>query len=128
MLVAQGDDHMIRTALFRPLSALLPVLGPGFKTNMHRPAGERPVNHRAPPRHVLEKIKLAGTAAEDMTDLFYATKNGAFARGGLAVVTVSTSSGAAATTAVIGGTYPIARTSLIALLSAHLRGIPLVIV
>jgi len=55
-------------------------------------------------------------------------KNGTFARSGLDVSTVPISSGAAATTAVIAGTYSIARTSLIALLSAHLRGIPIVIV
>ena len=75
-----------------------------------------------------EKIQVAGPPAEDMTDLYYAIKTGMFGRAELDVEMVATSNGAAATTAVITGTYPIARTSMLVILSAHLRGIPVTIV
>jgi NitT/TauT family transport system substrate-binding protein len=75
-----------------------------------------------------EKLRIAGPPTEDSTNLFYAIKTGMFTRGGLDVEMISTSSGTAATAAVISGTYEIAKTSLMALFTAHLRGIPIVIV
>jgi NitT/TauT family transport system substrate-binding protein len=75
-----------------------------------------------------EKVRVAGPPTEDLTSFYYALKSGALARAALDFELVPTSSGAAATTAVIAGTYEIAKTSLIAVFTAHLRGIPVVIV
>jgi ABC-type nitrate/sulfonate/bicarbonate transport system substrate-binding protein len=72
------------------------------------------------------RIQVVGPPAESATNLYYAIKTGMFAHAGLDVTMVATNSGAAGTTAVITGTYELVRTSLLPLLSAHLRGIPLV--
>lgn len=76
----------------------------------------------------LEKLRVAGPPTEDSTNIYYAVKTGLFARAGLEVEIVNTSNGSTATQAVIGGTYEIARTNLLSLLSAHLRGIPVALV
>jgi NitT/TauT family transport system substrate-binding protein len=75
-----------------------------------------------------ERIRIAGPLNEDMTPPYYAIKSGMFSRAGLEVELVGTSSGSAAVTAVIGGTYEIAKTSLLSVFAAHLRGIPIAIV
>lgn len=75
-----------------------------------------------------ERVQVAGPMAEDATNLFYGVKSGAFERAGLSVEIVTMATGAAATTAMITGTYDIAKTSLLAVFSAHLAGIPIVIV
>lgn len=87
-------------------------------------AAARPASVRA----ALEPIQLICVETEDMTDLYYAVKTGMFARNGLDVTLVPTSSGAAATAAVVSGTYQIAKTSFLPLFSAHLQGIPLVVI
>jgi NitT/TauT family transport system substrate-binding protein len=76
----------------------------------------------------LEKIRMVAPPAEDLTNLYYAIKTGMFAREGIEVEMIPASSGAAATTAVLTGTYEVARTSLLVVLAAHLRNIPVVIV
>lgn len=76
----------------------------------------------------LEKIRVAGVPTDDMTPIFYAAKNGLYQKAGLDVEIVPTSSGAAATEAVIAGTYEIGKGSLIASLLAHLKGLPLTII
>jgi NitT/TauT family transport system substrate-binding protein len=75
-----------------------------------------------------EKLRAAGPPTEDATNIYYAVKNGLFARAGLDVEMVNTSSGTAATTAMIAGTYEIARTSILPLLAAYLRNIQVAIV
>jgi NitT/TauT family transport system substrate-binding protein len=76
----------------------------------------------------LQALQVAGVPSEDMTDCYYAVKTGMFARNGLDVTLEASSSGAAATAAVVSGTYPIGKSSLLALMNAHLQGIPLVAV
>lgn len=76
----------------------------------------------------LEKIVLAGVPSEDLTPFFYAIKSGLYQRAGLDVSFVATSSGSAATTAVVAGTYQMGKGSVIATLNAHLRGLPIRIV
>ncbi len=78
------------------------------------------------PASAAEALQIAGVPSEDMTDCYYAVKTGMFARSGLDVSLIATSSGAAATAAVVSGTYPIGKSSLLALMNAHLKGIPLV--
>jgi len=71
-----------------------------------------------------QKIVVVGPASESQTDLYYAIKNGMFAHAGLEVSIVNLSSGAAATTAVITGTYELGITNVLPIFSAYLRGIP----
>lgn len=77
---------------------------------------------------MLESVRLAGVATEYGTNLYYAVKNGLFKRVGLDVEYVFTSSGTAATTGMIAGTYELGRTSLTAAFAAHLRGVAIEIV
>ena len=76
----------------------------------------------------LEKIRLAGVPTDDLTSVYYAIKTGMYAKAGLDVEVVPTSSGTVATTAVIAGTYEIGKGSAIASLVAHLRDLPLVVI
>jgi NitT/TauT family transport system substrate-binding protein len=76
----------------------------------------------------LEKIRLAGVATDDLTPVYYAIKNGLYQKAGLDVEVVPTSTGTAATEAVVGGAYEMGKGSLIASLVAHLKGLPLTIV
>ena len=73
----------------------------------------------------LEKIRLGGAATDDLTPVIYAIKHGLYKKAGLDVEYIPTSSGTAATTAVISGEYEMGKGSLIASLTAHLRGLPL---
>jgi len=72
----------------------------------------------------LETLRLAGVPTDDMTPVFYAIKTGMYAKAGIDLQFVPTSSGGAATTAVIAGAYDIAKTSPLAPVLAHVRGIP----
>ncbi len=76
----------------------------------------------------LEKLQVCGTTTEDMTNLFYGIKVGMFTKERLDVELVPTATGAAATTAVIAGTYDIAKTSTLVVFAAYLHDIPIVIV
>ena len=76
----------------------------------------------------LDKVRLAGVATDDLTPVYYAIKAGLYQKAGLDVEVVPTSSGTAATEAVVGGAYELGKGSLIASLVAHLKGLPLTIV
>ena len=76
----------------------------------------------------LEKIRFGGVPTDDLTPIFYALKNGLYQKAGLDVEFVPTSSGTAATTAVLSGSYEMGKGSLLASLLAHLRQLPLQIV
>jgi NitT/TauT family transport system substrate-binding protein len=76
----------------------------------------------------LETIRLAGVATDDLTPVYYAINKGLYKKAGIDVQVVPTSSGGAATQAVIGGAYELGKGSLIASLSAHLKNLPLTIV
>lgn len=73
-------------------------------------------------------LQVAGATAEDFTPLYYGIKTGMFSKAGLDVSIIATNSGSAATAAVVSGTYQIAKTSLLGVFNAHLRGIPIVII
>jgi NitT/TauT family transport system substrate-binding protein len=75
-----------------------------------------------------QKVQLAGPPTEDLTSLYYAIKNGLFLKEGLDLSLVGTSSGTAATTAMIAGTYELAKTSTLPVFNAHLRGIGIQVV
>jgi NitT/TauT family transport system substrate-binding protein len=76
----------------------------------------------------LDKVRLAGVATDDLTPVYYAIKNGLYQKAGLDVEVVPTTSGTAATEAVVSGAYEMGKGSLIASLVAHLKGLPLTIV
>jgi NitT/TauT family transport system substrate-binding protein len=75
-----------------------------------------------------QKVGLVGPETEDLTSLYYAIKNGLFLREGVDLTLTGASSGTAATAAVIAGTYEMAKASLLAMFSAHLRGLPISII
>lgn len=76
----------------------------------------------------LEKVRLIGVPTDDLTPVYYAIKNGLYAKAGLDVEVVASASGTAATEAVISGAYEMGKGSLIASLIAHLKGLPATIV
>jgi NitT/TauT family transport system substrate-binding protein len=76
----------------------------------------------------LDKIRFGGVPTDDMTGVYYAIKSGMYAKAGLDVEIVPTSSGTVATTAVVTGAYEMGKGSLIASLAAHLHDLPLVVV
>jgi NitT/TauT family transport system substrate-binding protein len=76
----------------------------------------------------LEKIRLAGVQTDDLTPVYYAEKAGLYQKAGIDVEIVPTSSGTAATTALVSGAYEMSKGSLISGLVAHLRDLPLVMV
>lgn len=76
----------------------------------------------------LEPIQLGATPADDITPFLYAIKSGLYQKAGLDVQYVPTTSGSAAATAVIAGTYQMGAGSCIASMLAYLRGIPLAVV
>jgi NitT/TauT family transport system substrate-binding protein len=75
-----------------------------------------------------KKIRIAAFQSDAMTPAFYAYEHGLYEKGGLDVEMVATSSGSAATTAVVAGTYEMGQASAIASLLAHLRRLPVVVV
>ncbi|HYZ15608.1 MAG TPA: ABC transporter substrate-binding protein, partial [Candidatus Acidoferrum sp.] len=62
------------------------------------------------------------------TPLLYALHSGMFRQAGLDVRILPESSGAAVTAAVIGGNFDIGKSSVVPLINAHLRGLPIAIV
>ena len=72
----------------------------------------------------LTKITVGVNGSDDVTPLLWAKTSGMFARAGLDVDIQKFGSGSIATAAVIGGSLDAARSSLLPLISAHSRGIP----
>jgi NitT/TauT family transport system substrate-binding protein len=75
-----------------------------------------------------ETIRVAGPVSEGQTDLYYAIKNGLFARAGLDVSMNPVNNGAAATAAVVTGAYEAGISNVLSIFAAHLRGIPVVMI
>lgn len=70
------------------------------------------------------KLSVGVNASDDVAPLLWAKTSGMFTRAGLDVDIQKFTSGSIAVAAVIGGSLDIARTSLLPLISAHNRGIP----
>jgi NitT/TauT family transport system substrate-binding protein len=77
---------------------------------------------------VLTTVRVAGVQTDDITPLVYAIRTGMFARAGLDVQSMPTNSGAATAAAVASGAYEIGKSSLLSLMNAHLRNLPLVVI
>lgn len=73
-------------------------------------------------------IRLGGVITDDLTPVLYAVHAGLYKKAGLDVQVISTSSGTAATTAAVAGTYEMGKGSAVASFVAHLKNLPLVVV
>jgi NitT/TauT family transport system substrate-binding protein len=76
----------------------------------------------------LISLTVGGVFSDDMTPIFYAEKAGYFRREGLDVNLVPATSGSAMAAAVIAGTYQFGKASLLSVVNAHLKQIPLDVV
>jgi len=76
----------------------------------------------------LTVVRVAGVQTDDITPLVYAIRTGMFARAGLDVQSMPTNSGAATAAAVASGAYEVGKSSLLSLMNAHLRNLPLVVI
>ena len=83
----------------------------------------RPARAQSP-----EKFQFTGVPTDDMTPIYWALTNGAYRKAGLDVEIAPSSAGAAATAAVLSGTYDMGKTSSVAALLAYVKGLPIVIV
>jgi NitT/TauT family transport system substrate-binding protein len=79
-------------------------------------------------QQTLTVVRVAGVQTDDITPLVYAIKSGMFARAGLDVQSMPTNSGAATAAAVVSGSYEVGKSSLLSLMNAHLRNVPLVVI
>jgi NitT/TauT family transport system substrate-binding protein len=73
---------------------------------------------------------LRATSAIDdaATPFLYATESGLFRKNGFDASLERATNGAAAVSAVVGGSFELGKSSVISLLSAHVRGLPVVVV
>jgi NitT/TauT family transport system substrate-binding protein len=76
----------------------------------------------------LVPMHLASNAADDVTPLLWAQHTGAFAKAGFDVDIQKFSTGSVISAAVIGGAIPIGKSSLLPLIGARSRGVPLQLV
>lgn len=74
------------------------------------------------------RLRVASTPNEEVTPILYAQSAGLFRAAGLDVDLQVISSGTAITAAVVGGAIDIGRASLFGVITAHVRGVPLVLV
>ena len=75
----------------------------------------------------LTKIRVAGSADGSIIGALWAAQSGIFQRYGLDVDVSRSNSGAAVSAAVIGGSLDIGKSSLLGLIEAHVKGIPLLL-
>lgn len=71
----------------------------------------------------LRTVRLAAAADDDITPILYGQSSGIFKKAGLDVQLQHLNSGSATAAAVAGGAIDIGKSSLMALISAHARGI-----
>jgi NitT/TauT family transport system substrate-binding protein len=73
-------------------------------------------------------LRVIGPPNDGFKAVYYAAKNGVFAKHGIEVEVSSINSGAAAAAALIGGAAEIAYTNVTTLILAHNRGVPMQII
>lgn len=74
------------------------------------------------------QIKAAGVPEESVTPALWAVSSGIFRRAGLDVTVDPQRSGTAIAAGVAGGAYTLGKSSLASLISAHVRGLPFLLV
>jgi NitT/TauT family transport system substrate-binding protein len=75
----------------------------------------------------LTAIRLGTTIADDLTPVEFAVRNGAYRRAGLDVQIMPATNGSVIAAGVLGGGFDAGKSSLVALMSAHLRGLPVTV-
>lgn len=75
----------------------------------------------------LTKLRVSGSPDHDIIGTLWGVQSGLFAKYGLDVTVQVANSGAVVTAAVIGGSLDIGKGSLLSLLGAHARGVPIVL-
>ncbi len=73
----------------------------------------------------LTTIKVGLVPSDDITPVLYAVRSGMFKKVGLDVQLMPASSGTAVAAAVASQSYEIGKSSLVSLMNAHLRGLPI---
>ncbi len=76
----------------------------------------------------LDPLRLIAIPSDALTPLYYGIQTGIFKKTGIDLQISPAASGTAATTAVIGGEYDMANTSILPVMNAHLRNVPISIV
>jgi NitT/TauT family transport system substrate-binding protein len=76
----------------------------------------------------LQVLRIGTTMSDDFTPVLYALKNDMFKKAGLDVQVTVLGSGAAIATAVVGGALDLGKSSIVSLMAAHVKGVPLAIV
>jgi NitT/TauT family transport system substrate-binding protein len=102
---------------FRPVQALLRVLACVAAVAL--------TGQTSPP---LTTIRVGLVPSDDITPVLYGVRSGMFKKAGLDVQLFPASSGTAVAQAVIGGSYEVGKSSLVSLMNAHLRGLPLYLI
>lgn len=72
-------------------------------------------------------LRLGTTIADDLTPIEYALQTGAFRRAGLDITVTAGTNGTVVATGVLSGAFDVGKASPVALMSAHLRGLPVTI-
>lgn len=86
-------------------------------------AAPRPAASQSQP-----SIRIASAPDEDIIAALWGVESGAFRKAGLDVSVQKANSGAAVAAAVAGGSIEIGKSSLVALITAHVKGLPFVLV
>ena len=76
----------------------------------------------------LTTLRVSTAPDEDAVACLWAQQSGIFRRAGLEVVLIASGNGASMTPAVVSGNIDIGKASLVGLIAAHVRGIPLTLV
>src|ERR1019366_456783 len=76
----------------------------------------------------LVHVHVASSPDDDATPILYAQNAGLFRAAGLDVELTAASNGAAVAAAVAGGSVDIGKSNIVALITAHARGVPLALV
>ncbi len=81
-----------------------------------------------PARAQATTVRVGSSPNDDLTAAIFAERTGMFAKAGFDIVFEKTSNGAAAAAAVAAGALDIGKSSITALLSAHEKGLPFVVI
>lgn len=76
----------------------------------------------------LVTVRIASTPDDQVTPVLYALRTGRFRAAGLDVQLEQSNGGAAIAAGVAGGSYDVGKSSLVALLNAHERGVPFTLI
>src|ERR1700722_13370919 len=73
----------------------------------------------------LQTVRVASALSDDIAPLLYGIASGIFTRLGLDIQLQAANSGAAAAAAVLGGSLELAKGGTMAIVTGHVRGVPL---